>query len=220
MNRASAMPPVIQLTRRGAVSNDAGLAALHRTFEQQQCARLTGLLEPALAAEIHDQIARGRFREFAHGSVATELRLDEGVCTGLLHFLVNDPQLFRLVESLSGCTGITAFAGRVYRRFPGGRHHDSWHGDVADPRRLIGMSVNLSADVYQGGVFEIREVDTERPLAALPNVGVGDAILFRLSPALEHRVSDVSGTVPKTAFAGWFFAGLDFARVLREIEVA
>lgn len=214
------MPPVIQMTRRGSVTDDADRAALHRAFARQQCAKLTGFLEPSLAGEIRAQVERGEFREFAHGSVATELRLEDGVCIGLLHFLANDPQLFRLVESISGCAGIRSFAGRVYRRVPGGRHHDHWHSDVADRRRLIGMSVNLSAGVYQGGVFEIRDVDTERPLASLPNVGFGDAILFRLSPALEHRVSDVRGDVPKTAFAGWFFADLDFESVLRAIEIA
>ena len=213
------MPAVIQMTRRGAVRNDADLAALHRTFDQQQCAKLSGFLEPAFVDEIRAQIERGEFREFTHGSLATELRLETGICTGLLHFLTNDPQLFQLVESVSGCADIRSFAGRVYRRFPGGRHYDNWHGDVADARRLIGMSVNLSADIYEGGVFEIRDVESERPIASLPNVGVGDAILFRLSHSLEHRVSDVRGAFPKTAFAGWFFADLDFEKVLREIEM-
>jgi hypothetical protein len=160
-------------------------------------------------------VDRGTFREFAHGSIATELRLDDGIATGLLHFLTNDPRIFHLVESVSGCTGIRAFAGRVYRRFPGGHHHDDWHGDV-DGRRLVGMSVNLSADAYEGGVFEMRDGDTQRPLAALPNAGFGDAILFRLADHLEHRVSDVRGAFPKTAFAGWFFADLDFETVLRD----
>jgi hypothetical protein len=215
----SATPPVIQVTRRGTVSNDAGVAALRRTFAERHCAKLTGLLEPGLVDEVRAQIARGTFREFAHGSIATELRLDAGVCTGLLHFLTNDPRLFRVVESVSGCTAIRAFAGRVYRRLPGGRHHDSWHGDI-DGKRLVGMSVNLSAEIYDGGVFEIRAVDTQPPLASLPNVGFGDAILFRLSDALEHRVSGVRGESAKTAFAGWFFADLDFDKVLRETGAA
>ena len=177
---------------------------------------MCGFLEPTLTDEIRAQIARGEFREFAHGSLATELRLEPGVCTGLLHFIVNDPSLFRLVESLSGSRGIRAFAGRVYRRFPGGRHYDNWHGDLADQRRLVGMSVNLSTEVYDGGVFELRDVETERPLASLANVGFGDAILFRLAHSIEHRVSDVTGACPKTAFAGWFFAGLDFDKVLHD----
>ena len=215
------MPPVIQLTRRGAMRNDAELDALRRTFDEQQCAALRGFLEPALLSEVQAQMERGEFREFAHGSLATERRLETGICTGLLHFLTNDPQLFRVVESVTGCTGIRSFAGRVYRRFPG-RHYDNWHDDVVappEPRRLVGMSVNLSADVYTGGVFEIRDAETERLLASLPNVGFGDAILFRLSDSLEHRVSEVRGTLPKTAFAGWFLADhLDFDTILHEIE--
>jgi hypothetical protein len=214
------MAPVIQITRRGTVSNHAGVEFARRAFAAQHCVKLAGFLERTLVDDIQHQLAAGEFREFAHGSLATELRLESGVCTGLLHFLANDPRLFRVVESISGCAGIRAFAGRVYRRFPGGRHFDTWHGDVADRRRLIGMSVNLSAAPYQGGVFEIRDLETQRPLASLPNVGIGDAILFRLSDALEHRVSEVSGTAPKTAFAGWFFADLDFASVLHEIEPA
>ena len=214
------MPPVIQLTRRAAVRDDADLAVLQRTFAQQHCARLSGLLEPALLVEIRFHIERGEFREFAHGAIATEQRLEPGIGSGLLHFLVNDPRLFRLVQDVSGCTGIGAFAGRVYRRFPGDRHYDHWHSDTHDARRLIGMSVNLSADVYEGGVFEIRDVESERPIASLPNVGVGDAILFRLTDALEHRVSNVSGRFPKTAFAGWFHAGLDYDKLLHDPDAA
>jgi hypothetical protein len=209
------MPPVIQVTRRGTLSNDADRPALQRTFAERHCAKLNGFLEAGVLDEVRARIERGTFREFAHGTIATELRLDVGIATGLLHFLTNDPRLFRLVESVSGCAGIRCFAGRVYRRFSGGRHHDDWHGDV-DGRRLVGMSVNLSADVYEGGVFEIRDVATQRPLATLPNVGFGDAILFRLADAVEHRVSEVRGAAAKTAFAGWFFADLDFDAVLRD----
>ena len=210
------MPSVIQMTRRGTVWNDTGLAEFSRTFAAQHCAKLRGFLEPSLLGEVRAQVERGTFREFAHASIATELRLETGLGSGLLHFLVNDPRLFRLVESVSGCAGIRAFGGRVYRRFPGGHHHDSRHDDTVDARRLIGMSVNLSADVYDGGVFEIRDLKTERLLASLPNIGFGDAILFRLSDSLEHRVSDVRGLVPKTAFAGWFFAELDFDKLLHD----
>ena len=208
------MPPVIQITRRGTVTNAAGLAPLQQTFADQHCVKLAGLLEPAVAADVQARIERGRFSEFAHGSIATELRLEPGVGTGVLHFLANDPHLFRLVEAVSGCRGLRAFAGRVYRRFPGGQHYDHWHDD-ADGRRQVGMSINLSAEPYEGGIFEIRDAASERVLAALPNIGVGDAILFRLADTVEHRVSDVRGVAPKTAFAGWFFADLDFAAALR-----
>jgi hypothetical protein len=211
------MPPVIQMTRRGAVRNDAELPALCRAFAERHSARLVGFLEPSVLDDARTLIERDTFREFAHGDLATELRLDTGVGSGLLHFLTNDPQLFNLVETVSGCAGIRSFSGRVYRRFPGGRHYDSWHGDM-DPGRLIGMSVNLSTDVYEGGVFEIRDVATQQLIASLPNVGFGDAILFRLSDSLEHCVSAGRGSAPKTAFAGWFLSDLDFDHELHSVE--
>jgi hypothetical protein len=41
-------------------------------------------------------------------------------------------------------------------------------------------------------------------LAEIANTGWGDAMLFRTSKQLQHRVTDVVGNEPKTAFAGWF----------------
>ena len=69
---------------------------------------------------------------------------------------------------------------------------------------MIGMSINLSADGYDGGTFEIRRFGSETLIASLPNVGLGDAILFRIADGLEHQVTAVRGAIPKTAFAGWF----------------
>jgi hypothetical protein len=205
---------VLQLTRSGAVRYDTDLASLRDVFSRQHCITLPALIEPHLLKRIHAEVERGEFRELAHGSIASELHLQPGVCTGLLQFLVNDARLYALVEDLSGCPRIQSFAGRVYRRYPDSGHHDSWHGDLYGGRE-IGMSVNLSTDVYEGGVFEIRNTESERTLASIANVGFGDAIFFRVSPALEHRVTDVRGARPKTAFAGWFRTKFDYLAALR-----
>jgi len=39
------------------------------------------------------------------------------------------------------------------------------------------------------------------------NTGLGDALLFRISADLIHRVQGVTGDHPKIAFAGWFLQG-------------
>src|SRR5439155_3809598 len=99
---------------------------------------------------------------------------------------------------------------------PEADHHDSWHDDVGNNRK-IGMSLNLGSRSYSGGIFQLREKNDDRLLCALPNVVQGDAILFRISPDLEHRITPMEGTEPKTAFAGWFRAGTsDFLHQLRE----
>ena len=69
--------------------------------------------------------------------------------------------------------------------------------------RRVAMSVNLEPDVYAGGVLMIRERGTERVIAEVENTGAGDAVLFRIDHAFEHRATPVTRGV-KTAFAGWF----------------
>jgi hypothetical protein len=51
---------------------------------------------------------------------------------------------------------------------------------------------------------------TKEILHEVHNNGLGDALLFRVSPELEHRVQGVEGDVPKTALAGWFVSGTTF----------
>ncbi len=202
--------PILQLTKHGAQWLDKAAAGHAReTFRLQHCVRIPSLLEPSLLAWIQQQIARGTFYDKAHGTAATELCLEADASVGLLHFLVNDPALYELVEAIGDCDPIRSFFGRGYRHVPQGGHYHHWHGDVTADR-FIGMSINLSTEPYEGGLFEIRYLDTDPPLASVHNVGPGDAILFRLGPTLEHRVTQVQGLFEKTAFAGWFRRAPDY----------
>ena len=98
---------------------------------------------------------------------------------------------------------------------PGAGHYDSWHTD-ASQARMVAMSVNLGTDPYRGGRLQIRDADTRRILHEVANVGDGDAVLFRISRQLAHRVTPVEGTVAKTALAGWFRAEPDYQRLMRQ----
>ncbi len=214
-NGTSVECPAIRLTLRGLDSstNDS-LVPLTRQFVVSRCVKVPGFLDPRLLAWVQAQVDRATFHERTHGLIASELCMERNVCLGLLHFLVNDPAVFRFIESISGVQPITSFNGRVYRRVPGGQHHDSWHSDV-HPDRGVGMSVNLGPTPYAGGMFEIREEDTDPPLGAILNTGPGDAILFAIAEGLEHRVAPLDGIVPKTAFAGWFGSTRDYVSALR-----
>ena len=64
------------------------------------------------------------------------------------------------------------------------------------------------------GVFQLRECDSETMLMEVPNTSPGDAILFRIARHIQHRVTAVEGTVPKTAFAGWFVSEPNFLELL------
>jgi predicted 2-oxoglutarate/Fe(II)-dependent dioxygenase YbiX len=66
------------------------------------------------------------------------------------------------------------------------------------------MSVNLTPEVYFGGTLQLRDPHSHRMLQEVANTGPRDAILFRIGSDLQHRVTPVNGTLPKSAYAGWF----------------
>ena len=86
---------------------------------------------------------------------------------------------------------------------PAREHCLSWHNDLQSHRK-VGMSVNLSDRIYRGGILQIREWKSRRIISEFANGGRGDALLFRIAPELEHRLTGLEGAVVKTAFSGWF----------------
>ena len=206
--------PLLRLTGGGACDRrDAAVTEAADTFRRQQCLRLPALLDPVLLASVQNGIERGRFFTKHHGDAATELCLEPDATVGLLHFLINDAVMYRLIEDLSG-SPVRCFFGRVYRHVPGTDHHHAWHSDLTE-HRTLGLSLNLSRTPYDGGVFEIRELGRPETTAAVANLAPGDAVLFRLGERLEHRITPVTGHSPKTAFAGWFRLEPDYLATLR-----
>ena len=194
---------------------EADVPALRAAFEARRCVLIRSFIEARVLEKIQAQVGVAAFLERAHGTISTELCMERNVCLGLLNFLANDPAVFRFVEQVTGCGALSAFVGRVYRLCADRDHYDSWHADLHAGHQ-VGMSVNLGAEPFQGGVFEIRRVGTPAALDAIANVGAGDAILFSIADDLEHRVTPMRGAVAKTAFAGWFGATLDYRDIVHQ----
>jgi len=121
------------------------------------------------------------------------------------------------VRDVSACSDIGWFIGRVYRFEPAADHYAAWHDDAFEGRR-VALSLNLSEGPLQGGELLIRRKGDgdPPPMAYGP---AGDALLFRVSEALEHRVLPVRGTTPRTAFVGWYVAGASFADAVAQARV-
>lgn len=202
---------MIQITRAGTVvsGSPGDLARLRETFDRDHCVLLPQFLEPALTSFVQSEIDRAEFHERVHEDmepVLRDLTMNANLADGLFDvLLMNDATLFHFIEELTGKGPIGSFIGRVYRLIPGVHDYEAWHDDLGDAR-LIAISINLSRDVYTGGVLQIRDRATGAILHEVANTGAGDAIVFRLSRQMEHRVTKLQGSAAKTAYSGWFCA--------------
>ena len=206
---------MIRVGERGAVlsASPAETDRAQADFQIRHHLRLPGFLDPALLHKLHSKIRASTFEEKVHGDIGRELVSWDSPAAATLLFLLNDPRLFDLVRQLTGAGPIGCFLGRIYRMTGSGAHHDKWHSDAVKDR-LLALSVNLSEEPYRGGALVLREQGRPDTEQVLENTGPGDAILFRIDPALEHNITDVLPGPPKTAWAGWFCARPSFRDVL------
>lgn len=196
---------MIQLTRSGTVLSDVGgeLKKLSDQFQREHWVRLPQLIAPALLERLCDRLELAQFQPLVHEGVGVELCLQDSQIVGSLRFLTNDQEFFEIVKTITGCGRIGSFDGRVSRMKEGSGCHDSWHNDLVGDR-MVALSINLSPQPHGGGVLLLRQNGARQNIAEIANTGFGDGIIFRLAIELEHRVTDVEGSVPRTVFAGWF----------------
>jgi hypothetical protein len=202
---------LIQLTKFGVEfpASPASGNRLRREFRNRQYLKLKNFFESSLLNLVRNRIAGASFYEKTDEGIATEDRMNDATNLGLLLLVMNSQALFDAIELITGCGKIGCFNGRVYRFEAGANHYDSWHDDKADERRLVGISVNLSEKIYSGGKLQIRDKRSHKLLHNVSNTGYGDAVIFRLSKRLEHRVTPVR-TATRTVVAGWFQSAPDF----------
>jgi hypothetical protein len=200
--------PVIQIQPSGLVLRGS-LDPLRDEFARNHHVRLPNFVEPRLLGLVLHHVEQGRFVDRSHGRIGTEECLLPGTATGILQLVFNDSSLLRVISAIADCGELRCFDGRVYRMTPGAGHYDSWHSDAGKDRR-IGISVNLSREPYEGGCLEIRPASETEATQAVANPGLGDAVMFRISPDLRHRVTSIAGSRPRTAYAGWFCSKPDF----------
>jgi hypothetical protein len=196
-------PIAIQIQRKGLALDQAQIGKLGAEFRDAHWVRLTQLLEPSILDFLYARLDNSQWETMSHGEIGEEYVTSDLLANSLLHFAMNRPKVRAVMEEITGCKGFRWFQGRVYRMIAEAGHHDSWHDDRNHPTE-VGMSLNLSCNLFRGGLFMLRERDSKRVLARVANTGFGDAILFRISRGLEHRISDLEGPEPKTAYAGWF----------------
>jgi hypothetical protein len=199
-----ALDDVIAIAREGAaITTDAALLARARDqFARYSVLVLRGFLTPALLAWTQSLVRAGSFSHRVHPDSGEEDCMQHNEAIWLLRFLIGSHEILRAVETLTDHRPLTRAQLRVYRFEEGTGHRHDWHDDVGDGRRL-GLSVNLSEDMFEGGNLQLRDYESLRQLADVCNTGAGDAVIFRLGHDVQHQVLPVTRGA-RVALAGWF----------------
>ena len=211
------MKTIIQITKTGTIFSglEQDSRNMRTEFNQKHYLRLPSILEPSILQYIQPYIDQAEFNETVNpNGLGLESCIKTNPASHLLHFLTNDKDLYKFIEQVAGCEKIGCFNGRVYHVTQNHKNYDRWHDDYGSTR-MIAMSINLSTEIYSGGYLQIRDAESKKILHEVTNTGFGDAIIFRIAPFLDHRVTDVEGKVSKIAFAGWFQAEPDDQAIIK-----
>lgn len=198
---------ILQINRFDTVlkASEEDLTRIQAEFNEKHCVIFPKLLAPDLVQSVLRGIEQAEFNLTDNvNMIAKDIHIPQEDPTNyLMNFLMNNETLSNTVQRVTGCSQFGMYLGRIYRMMPTHDHYDSWHDDLVF-NRVAAMSINLTPEPYAGGTVQFRERKSGRIVNEVHNVGLGDAMIFRIAPYLEHRVTPVTGTVPRTAFAGWF----------------
>ncbi len=201
------MASTIEFTSSGLKSqlSDEEFRKLVLEFQEKKHLYLPNFLDSALLSKIQSLVS-GKERSGAFSKDVREFYEVEKVQLSALQFklslIFSEPSLITFVERITGKAGIE-FTEVGIQRMQGANHFIDWHCDN-NGYRFSALSVNLSAEPYEGGDFQIKNISPERVLGSLHNQRAGDAHLFNIGPELRHRVTPVTSTTERRFINLWF----------------
>jgi hypothetical protein len=204
---------MIQFTREGvkATVTAQDLRAARERFDRDKLLRLPELIAPDLADVVREGMERDGFQQpdeatmkSVYGGWYGPVRqdLNPGPTIQLLDSRVNDPAFLRFVQELAGTPPLARCVGRVFRLRATEEDH-VWHTD-AEGGRLADIVIDLSADRYEGGAFEMRDASTKKIFTVVEDVQYREGVLARISAAIEHHNRRVTSATQRITYVGWF----------------
>lgn len=184
----------------------ADAADYREPFRSVPAILLDGVFAPPLIDRL---VARGEAARFVPHDVVKvgvrEVTDDAGIGAALAILLGRDP-LCRWLADVTGSPPLNGVVGSFSQARAGAGEGLAWHDDLIDPRRRLGVVVNLTSQPYEGGLFELRRKGSAAPLLSHHHDRPGMTLIFAVGSDLEHRVTSVTSGGPRRVFAGWFLA--------------
>jgi hypothetical protein len=174
-------------------------------FAQHRAIACAGAIEPGLLGSLMRLCREGGFasdevKGLGHREVESPQRAGHVITLALRR-----TALISWLEGVTGCAPLGNVEGRVVRALANNHDQLAWHDDLDDPRRRLAITINLSEQLYEGGLFELRDKRTHDVLSTHLHLEPGTALIFDVAPDIEHRVLPVTAGGPRCVYTGWFF---------------
>jgi hypothetical protein len=180
------------------------LEAARRQYSTNMALHIRDIFAPALLATLQELCASGSFIQEATRVGAPEVESPQRV-GHLLDAVLRRANFLRWLEAVTGSGPLHTFEGRLTQSRPGVGER-GWHDDLReDDKRRVALVINLSPAPYQGAPFQLR-LKTGEHLFEHHYTELGEALLFKVDPALAHRVPPVTAGGPRRVYAGWGLA--------------
>lgn len=118
---------------------------------------------------------------------------------------LNRPEFLHWVQAVTGCGPVGRVEAMVVETRPGGDDRLDWHNDT-HANIVLGVTIHLGADAYEGGAFELRDAGADALRFRHAGAQRGDVLLFDVDPAFDHRVMPVVSGAARRVFTGWLIA--------------
>jgi hypothetical protein len=204
---------MIQFTLDGVKTTGSAeqMRAARETFEHDKLLRLPGLISPELAEAVRAGMERDGFQQpdeatmkHVYGGWYGPVRqdLNPGPTIAMLDARVNDPAFLGFVQDIAGTPPLARCVGRIFRLRATDEDH-VWHTD-AEGGRLADIVIDLSADRYEGGRFEMRDAATKKIFTTVDDMQYCEGALARISADIEHHNKRVTSSTQRITYVGWF----------------
>lgn len=193
-------------TKVGSADDEAMLAT---RFASSRAIGLPGFLAPELLRQLSGFWQDADFAPETVGKLGRRTIETPGRAGAAIRFVLGRRALYRWLEQLTGCRALSGVTGAVVRMRQAQDESLTWHDDWAGGKfanRVLGVTINLGDLPYRGGDFEMRRKGETTLCCRHHHSAPGAALVFEVSPTLQHRVTPVIEGGPRTVFTGWFVA--------------
>jgi len=202
---SEALSPFVIGAEQTQILGDDGASA--ESFARCRALVCANALDPAFLATLQKVSRRAQFAPDVVEGVGHREIETPNLAGRALTLALKRTNLLRWIEETTRCGPLGGIDGRVAQPRPIVGHRLRWHDDLNVPGRRLAITINLSEQAYEGGMFELRSAATKEALLQYRHAAPGSVLIFSVAPGLDHRVLPLTSGGPRRVYVGWFLQG-------------